>query len=211
MGIVTPSADTATSQGGWIKAATSLAFTSAGTVNLALGSARCVPLQRREWVADIVTPSAATAARCFRCVLNSQSLGHGAIGNSVARVDALRASPCRVEVPGASTTESQVYVSSVEVPGAEVICAAQNRGTACSGPEIGQKQVDLFSLPRYKTSERVTTGFVQQNDQPNVGSGSGLARATDDLPWVKGSSGRRCRLSNLALSPSSAADVWPTF
>ena len=53
------------------------------------------------------------------------------------------------------------YVSSVEGPGAEFICAAQNRGTACSGPEIGQKQVDLFLCSRYKTSERVTTGFVQ--------------------------------------------------
>ena len=42
--------------------------------------------------------------------------------------------------------------------------AAQSRGTACLGPEFRQSQGDFYLAPRYKTSERVATGFVQPND-----------------------------------------------
>ena len=39
--------------------------------------------------------------------------------------------------------------------------AAQTRGTAGLGPRIHQSQDDHYLAPRYKTSERGTTGFVQ--------------------------------------------------
>ena len=63
--------------------------------------------------------------------------------------------------------------------------AAQNRGTAGLGPRIHQSQDDHYLAPRYKTSERGTTGFVQPAHWSVMTGRGPRSRAREELSRLR--------------------------